>query len=44
MRLDPLEEARRLWLLLTASERTQFLSWVVTAPTVQRPGGDEGGR
>jgi hypothetical protein len=36
-RLDPLDEARRLWMLLTASERVRFLAWIVTAPDCQRP-------
>lgn len=36
MRLDPLDEARRLWMLLTSSERTKFLAWVLTAPPAQR--------
>ena len=44
MRLDPLDEARRLWLLLTASERTKFLSWITTAPPTQRPDDGEGGQ
>jgi len=44
MRLDPPEEARRLWMLLTAAERCEFLAWVTTAPDCQRPADAEGER
>ncbi|MCZ7618893.1 MAG: hypothetical protein M5U32_11520 [Myxococcota bacterium] len=43
-RLDPLDEARRLWMLLTPAERTAFLAWVLTAPPTQRPGDPEADR
>lgn len=35
-RLCPLDEAQRLWALLTAAERVRFLSWVTTAPGIAR--------
>lgn len=36
-RLDPLEEIKRTWALLTRRERIEFLSWLSTAPDCQRP-------
>lgn len=43
-RLDPLVEAKHLWMLLTSAERVRFLSWLVTAPPTQRPADDGGDR
>jgi len=36
-RLDPLDEIIRMYSLLTASERVQFLAWVASAPSCQKP-------
>ena len=44
MRLDPLDEIRRLYELLTASERVRFLAWVATAPSLQLPAIKDGGQ
>lgn len=33
-RLDPVDEAQRLYALMTASERVRFLAWLTSPPTL----------